>query len=123
MTSDVQRPDQDRPDRDKDKYLPANPPEAHFSLMLSGVIDSIKNDPAQLRNAIYDLARVQLQREAWHRNPPINILEMRRLMLALETAIERVETVSSQEDGLQALQSVAELLAAPPPPPLRPATT
>jgi hypothetical protein len=117
MASDARRPDQDRPDRDKDKYLPTNPPEVNFSLLLSGVIDSIKNDPAQLRNAIYELARVQLQREAWHRNPPMNILEMRRLMLALETAIERVETNSSRQDELAALQSAAELLEPPPAPP------
>jgi hypothetical protein len=108
------RPYQDRPD--KDKYLPTNPPEVNFSLLLSGVIDSIKNDPAQLRNAIYELARVQLQREAWHRNQPMNILEMRRLMLALETAIERVETNSSRQDELAALQSAAKLLEPPPPP-------
>jgi hypothetical protein len=102
MTSEVQRPN-------KDKYLPTNLPEVNFALLLSGVIESIKADPAQLRNAIYELARVQLQREVWHRNPPMNILEMRRLMLALETAVEHVETVSSQEDELQARHT-------PPPP-------
>jgi hypothetical protein len=84
---------------DKDKYLPTNAAEVNFSLLLSGVIDSIKKDPAQLRNAIYELTRVQLQREAWNRN--VNILEMRRLMLALETAIERVETVSHRQDAAQ----------------------
>jgi hypothetical protein len=84
---------------DKDKYLPTNPAEVNFSLLLSGVIDSIKKDPAQLRNAIYELTRVQLQREAWNRN--VNILEMRRLMLALETAIERVETVSHRQEEAQ----------------------
>jgi hypothetical protein len=91
MTSDARPPE-------SGKYLPTNAPEVNFALLLSGVIDSIKDNPAQLRNAIYELARVQLQREAWQKNPPMGILEMRRLMLALETAIERVETISSEQD-------------------------
>src|SRR5262249_47332505 len=55
------------------------------------------------RNLIYEMARVQLQREAWHRDPPMNILELRRMMLSLETAIERVETEATFRDGVPAL--------------------
>jgi hypothetical protein len=84
--------------------------EVNFSLALFGAIESIKKDRAQLRNAVYDLARVQLQREAWHQNPHMNILEIPRLMLALETAIGHVEAFSSQQDQLRALQSVARLV-------------
>jgi hypothetical protein len=76
--------------------LPAKSLGTDFSLVLSRTIASIHDDPAQLRNAVYELARVKLQQEAWQQNPPVSILEMRRLMLALETAIERVETESSQ---------------------------
>jgi len=79
--------------------------------VLSGIIESIENDRAQLRNAIYELARIQLQRIAWQRNPPMNVLEMRRLMLALETAIERVETVSSQHDSPRELSERLSLAA------------
>ena len=77
--------------------------EHDFSRVLLKTIESIKHDPAQFRNLIYEMARVHLQREAWHRNPPMNILELRRMMLELETAIERVETASSQEDGVPRL--------------------
>jgi hypothetical protein len=102
----------DPPPNEKGKYLATNSPEVNFGLLLSSVIESIKDDPAQLRNAIYELARVQLQREAWQRNPPMNILEMRRLMLALETAIERVETISSQEGGSRTRQFTDQLFVA-----------
>jgi hypothetical protein len=74
-----------------------------FALMLVKTIEAVQHDPAQFRNCIYEMARVQLQREAWHRNPPMNILELRRMMLALETAIERVESDASQRDALPAL--------------------
>src|ERR1700751_1381775 len=80
---------------------------------LSSVIDStlqaVREDPAQLRNAIYELARVKLQKEAWANN--MSILAARRLMLALETAIERVETVASQQDELLRSGSTGRLIA------------
>ena len=89
-----------------------------FSSVLARTIESIKDDPAQLRNAIYELARIKLQREAWQANPPLSILEQRRLMLALETAIERVETISSQQDGPRLPQEQQrQLIAGPAPDP------
>jgi len=84
----------------------ANLPSVDFSSVLTRTIESIRDDPAQLRNAIYELARVKLQKEAAAKSPPLSILETRRLMLALETAIERVETFSSQQDVSQARQSL-----------------
>ncbi len=83
----------------------ANLPSVDFSSVLTRTIESIRDDPAQLRNAIYELARIKLQKEASAKSPPLSILETRRLMLALETAIERVETFSSQQDISQANQS------------------
>jgi hypothetical protein len=52
-----------------------------WGLVLSRVIGSIEDDPAQLRNAVYELARIKLRKEAWRRNPAINFLEARRLTL------------------------------------------
>jgi CBS domain-containing protein len=92
------------------KNLPATSLEIDFALVLSRVIGAIKDDPAQLRNAVYELARIKLQKEAWQRDPPLNVLEMRRLLLTLESAIERVETISSRHDELRALQSLDRLL-------------
>src|SRR6478735_10796290 len=81
-----------------------------FSSVLSRTLQSIKDDPAQLRNAIYELARIKLQRECFLTVPPLTVLETRRLMLALEAAIERVEAVSSQQDELPTLESLTRLM-------------
>lgn len=114
MSSDVSQ-------RDDGTKLPARSPGIDFTLALSHMIESLKEDPSQLRNAIYELARVKLQRAAWQRDPPVNILEMRRLMLTLETAIERVETVSARQDELRALDSLGRLPESPTPGPQHPA--
>ena len=91
MTTDISR-------IPKGNQLPATSLEVDFSLVLARTINSIKNNPSQLRNAIYELARIKLQNEALGQYPQMSILELRRLMLALETAIERVETHSSQDE-------------------------
>src|SRR5436190_11608422 len=96
---------------DSGKNLAARPLEVEFAVVLSRVIESIEDDPAPLlRNAVYELARIKLRREAWRRNPAINLSEVRRLMLALESAIEGVETVYSKQDELRVLQSLDRLI-------------
>ena len=75
--------------------------QADFGVVLSRVIDSIENDPAQLRHAVYELARMKLRREACRRNRPV-----RRSKLALEAAIEGAEVMYSRRDELRALQSL-----------------
>jgi hypothetical protein len=93
------------------KNLAARPLEVEFAVVLSRVIESIEDDPAPLlRNAVYELARIKLRREAWRRNPAINLSEARGLMLALESAIEGVETVYSKQDELRVLQSLDRLI-------------
>jgi hypothetical protein len=83
------------------KNLAAKSFEVDFAIVLSRVIASIENDPAQLRSAVYELARIKLQTEL-----SINVSEKRDLALALESAIERVETVSSKHDRVKVLQSL-----------------
>jgi hypothetical protein len=56
----------------------ANSPEIDFALVLSRTIDSIKNDPSQLRNTVYELARTKLLMLAWEQNPRITVLGLRR---------------------------------------------
>jgi hypothetical protein len=86
------------------KNLAAKSSEVDFAIVLSRVIASIENDPAQLRSAVYELARIKLQTEL-----SINVSEKRDLARALESAIERVETVSSKHDRLKVLQSLERL--------------
>ena len=89
------------------KNFAARLPEVDFAVVLSRVIESIDHDPAQLRNAVYELARIRLQREARRSYPP---MEVRRLTLALESAIQGVETVYSRHDEMRALRSLHRLI-------------
>src|SRR5262249_30228169 len=93
------------------KNLAARPLEVEFAVVLSRVVESIEDDPAPLlRNAVYELARIKLRREAWQRNPAMNLSEARRLTLALESAIEGVETIYAKHDELKALHSLDRLI-------------
>ena len=91
------------------KNLSAKSSEIDFAIVLSRVIGSIENDPAQLRNAVYELARIKLRTELSQREAPINVSEKGDLALALESAIDRVETVYSKHDHLRVLQSLDRL--------------
>ena len=77
-------------------------PEVDFALLLSRMIDSLKKDPAELRNAVYEVARIKLKQEVFKGTPLINISELRRVSIALETSISRVEAISSKQDRLDA---------------------
>ena len=61
--------------------------EVDFALVLSRIIDSVEHDPVQLRNVVYQLARVKLQNEVCGMNPPLSVEEVRHLRRALESAI------------------------------------
>ena len=83
------------------KNLTARLPEVELAVILCRVIESIEHHPAQLRNAVYELARIKLRKEVCRTQP----ISLRRLTLALESAIESVETIYSN-DGLRALRSL-----------------
>ena len=89
------------------KSLAARLPEVELAVILCRVIESIEHHPAQLRNAVYELARIKLRKEACRTHPPIS---SGRLTLALESAIESVETIYSRHDELRALRSLHRLI-------------
>ena len=95
---------------DNARNVPTTSAELDFSLVLARVIGSIENDPAQLRNVVYDLARIKLEREVWQRHPPLSMAEIRQLMLSLDTAINCVESVSLRHDESRALRSLDRLI-------------
>jgi len=103
MTSDVAP-------SDNGSNVPTTSAELDFALVLARVIGSIESDPTQLRSAVYELARIKLEREAWQRNPSMSVSEIRHLMLALDAAIDRVESVSLRHDELRALRSLDKLI-------------
>src|SRR5262249_24524629 len=89
------------------KNLAARLPEVELAVILCRVIESIEHHPAQLRNAVYELTRIKLRKEACRTHPPIS---SGRLTLALESAIESVETIYSRHDELRALRSLHRLI-------------
>src|SRR5262245_56215563 len=91
-----------------DGKILAPAPEVDFALVLSRVIASAEDDPSQLRNIVYELARIKLQEEISRRSPP-SAPGTRHLSVALESAIERVETIHSKHDSLEAIQSLHRL--------------
>ena len=81
-------------------HLTANSLQVDFGIVLARMLENLKSDPSELRNAAYELARIKLQKECWLRNPPLTVLEMRQALLALEVAIERVEAGHSRPAAL-----------------------
>jgi hypothetical protein len=69
-------------------------PEVEFALVLSRVIDSVKNDPEQLRDTVYELARRKLQEQLKHEG----VEQTAPLVNALEIAIQGVEQFSRKTE-------------------------
>jgi hypothetical protein len=77
----------------------ASIPEVEFALVLSRMIDSVKTDPQQLRDTVYELARRKLQEQI----VDDGITEVAPLLNALEIAIRGVEESSTKNDQREAL--------------------
>jgi hypothetical protein len=72
-------------------------PEVEFALVLQRIINSVSDDPVQLRHSIYELARMKLRKETFG----VDAEEMLRLTNALETAIKGVEVFSQRSPALR----------------------
>jgi hypothetical protein len=66
--------------------------EVGFALVIARMIDSVKDNPEDLRQAIYDLARYKLREQL----PHADAVETERTQQALEAAIRGVEAFSGQ---------------------------
>lgn len=91
-------------------YPAGNSLQVDFASILSQLIEALEDDPARMRSVVYETARVQLRRARLLSDPPMSSTEDRRLVLALETAIERVETQALQRDELRAAQARNQLV-------------
>src|ERR1700676_2065854 len=92
------------PEIDQDKMVSPPGQEIEFALILSKMINTVTEDPSQMRLAIYEFARARLKLDAsWAEEP-----ERKRLSAALETAIQGVEQFSTRHGDKDLLQ--------PPPP-------
>ena len=77
-------------DPDRSKMTSA---EVQFALVISRMIDSIRNSPEDMRHVIYDLARYKLREQFTH----TDVKEIQRTEQALETAIRGVEEFSTEQ--------------------------
>src|SRR5713226_1886210 len=85
---------------DQDKTVSPHAQEVEFALILSRMISTVKEDPAQLRLAIYEFARARLTMDtSWAEEH-----ERERLSTALETAIQGVEQFSTRREERESLQ-------------------
>jgi hypothetical protein len=99
QSSTVMKPEFPRIDRDK--TVSPHAQEVECALILSQMINTVKEDPSQMRLAIYEFARARLQIDmSWADEE-----ERRRLSAALETAIQGVEGFSARQDERERLQS------------------
>jgi hypothetical protein len=88
------------PTIDQDKKVSPHAQEVEFALILSRMISTVKEDPAQLRLAIYEFARARLTMDtSW-----ADEHERERLSTALETAIQGVEQFSTRGEERESLQ-------------------
>lgn len=85
---------------DQDKTVSPHAQEVEFALILSRMISTVKEDPAQLRLAIYEFARARLTMDtSW-----ADEHERERLSTALETAIQGVEQFSARREERESFQ-------------------
>jgi len=85
---------------DQDKTVSPHAQEVEFALILSRMINTVKEDPVQLRLSIYEFARARLQIDtSW-----ADEAERERFSAALETAIQGVEQFSARRDEKERLQ-------------------
>jgi hypothetical protein len=85
---------------DQDKMVSPHAQEVEFALILSRMINTVKEDPVQLRLSIYEFARARLQIDtSW-----ADEAERERFSAALETAIQGVEQFSARRDEKERLQ-------------------
>lgn len=94
------------PPIDQDKMLSPHAQEIEYALILSRLINEVKDDPAQIRSTIYEFARARLKIDT----SIAEEAERERLAAALETAIQGVEAFSLRREA-------KERLPPPPPPP------
>jgi len=84
---------------DNDETDPPPLQEVEFALILAQMINTVKQDPTQLRFAVYEFARSKLA----HNLPGTDEAERKRLQSALEVAIKGVEQFSQRGDQEQRL--------------------
>jgi hypothetical protein len=91
------------PKVENDRMVSPHAQEIEFALILSRMINTAKEDPSQLRLAIYEFARDRLKIDtSW-----ADEAERERLSVALETAIKGVEEFSAHREERQLARPIS----------------
>src|ERR1035437_8043593 len=89
---------------DHDETSSPHAQEVEFALILARMINTVKQDPSQLRFTVYEYARSKLASDiSWADEE-----ERQRLLSALEVAIKGVEQFSVRVDQSERLQAPAQ---------------
>jgi len=90
---------------DSGDNVPSPTQEVEFALMLSRVIDSVKNNPEYLRATVYELARYKLKEQF----KTESFADERKFSKSLEIAIQGVEAFNNKKKGgIEAALAVPE---------------
>jgi hypothetical protein len=81
---------------DQDRTVSPHAQEIEYALVLQGIINAVKDDPVQMRTAIYEYARAKLKSDT----AELDENERTKQLDALETAIQGVERYSLRRDGM-----------------------
>jgi hypothetical protein len=97
---------------DRDNEIQPQAQAVEYALVLSQMLNVVREDPSQMRSMVYELARAKLKIDMAR---SIDITragdaERKRLASALETAIQGVESFTSRQESLEGPEG-----AAPPP--------
>jgi hypothetical protein len=87
------------PKIEQDKAAAPYAQEIEYALTLQRMINVVNQDPAQMRMAVYGLARARMKADT----EQLGEEEQQRLLNSLETAIQGVENFSQRRDGVERL--------------------
>src|SRR5438552_3104602 len=88
------------PKVEQDRMVSPHAQEIEYALILSRMINTVKEDPSQIRLTIYEFARARLKLDtSW-----TDEAERNRLSAALETAIQGVEEFSVRREEREQLR-------------------
>lgn len=79
--------------------LPGN--QVQFALVISRMLDTVREDPEARRQMVYDLARYKLQEQFTH----VDARNVDQMKQALEVAIDEVEKFSREQPPLERIPS------------------
>ncbi len=103
---------------------PEAPPESggsppaiptNYQTVLRDAIGQVRNDPAHMRALVYELARINLKREALKNYHVLERAEAERQLAELEHAIRQVEADIEAEDRSGSFRPPPALIEPPPP--------